>query len=171
MAPAYQRAPAMWAFQRVAALAVPALDGQVVVNALEADLAHLGLEVATVTGRQAHLVQPGMHHLMEQRRRDLPGMACEQRQREFDDRRAITDAAGARRHSRVVPDAMRAQRATEVFEVEPREEQLEVCNRGKWWGGCESGRDRRHYGVFTFALAACCPSYARASFEYYRFAG
>src|SRR5215470_9517795 len=108
MATADQRAPAMRTLQRVPARAAPTGDGQVVVNALEADLAHLGLEVAAVTGRQTRLVQPRVHHLMEQRRHDLAGVACEQRQREFDERRTIADATGARRHSRVVLDAMRA---------------------------------------------------------------
>jgi len=96
------------------------------IDARESHFAHLPLKVVTVAAWQSVLVQPRMHHLMEQRRLDLLCMPCEQQWGQLDHWRAVTDAAGDRCQARVENDSVRAKHATKVPYIEHRENNLKI---------------------------------------------
>lgn len=126
-APACERDEAPRARQVIPQPAASPRHRQRMIYARQPDFTHLPLEMRAVAARQPVRMEPCVHHLVEHRRRDRLRMRAEEARRQFDERRAIRDAADDRRHARVVRDPMRRERAAEVRRVEPREKELEVA--------------------------------------------
>jgi hypothetical protein len=133
---------------------MPLADRKEVIDACEPDLAHLVLERGAVAAGKPVLVQPGVHHLVEQRRLDVLGMGRQQRSRELDDRGTVADAAGDRRQTSIVDDAIRGQGAAEVVRVETRVDQLKI--RRAWESVCFAAIDECQSQVGT--LPSLVPS-------------